>query len=405
MEIDLDPRAAELLGPVRDVLARAAELMPPAPALKVSVGDVPGFSKRDGDRLVLSELLRGPHVNHPDESGPLPPLDRWRRACAEVLETAATVGIETSVEQASTGDWRWVGLAMDMVQLVAPSLNVADEGLAVAVQTGFPGAYPRAGAAVMKALRVGGQDPWHRGRELLTGGVLSAAEWLQIGEWVLRPDGARAHLPLPVERVGAIDIPCAIDAWRWAPLTVPAHRRGGRIEVEGPGAVVDPWAVAGSDHHTLAGATTDIVQLWPSSGGPVGAWKVSSAEGFGQVMGAKGLYVELDGAGRVQITFANAFVGPLAAVRLADEIGTSGTVQGRWTVAGPQRLGFEGLSDDGLTVHQKGGFMMPARGFGVVAWMKALVEEPWAWQVNGDRLVLRGQMHGTWVDVRLRKSR
>ena len=88
-----------------------------------------------------------------------------------------------------------MGLAMDIVQVVAPALRIADEGIALAVMTGFPGAYPRAGAAVMRALRHGGQDPWQRGLELLRGGVLSAAEWLQIGEWVLDPGGARAFLP------------------------------------------------------------------------------------------------------------------------------------------------------------------------------------------------------------------
>lgn len=404
MKIVCDDRARALLDPVADVVAAAVALLPPGDDLYVSMGEVAGFSRRHRAQLVLSELLEGPHTHHPDEVGPLPPMDRWRRAAGQVLEAAATLGIERAVGQPAADDWRWVGLAMDMVQLIAPSLHVADEGLALAVQTGFPGAYPRAGAAVMKAFRVKGQDPWVRGLELLRGGVLSSAEWLQIGEWVLRADGARAHLPLPIDRVGEIDIPCAIDPWRWQPLTVPAHKRGGRIEVEGPGRVEDPWAVAGAVHRTLAGATDDVVQFWPSSGGPVGQWKVTSAEGFGQVMGARGLYFELDGAGRVQVTFANAFVGPLAAVRMAEEVGTSGVVRGRWSVGGPQRLDFHELDDSSLTVHHRGGFMMPARGFGIQAWLQALQSDPWAWQVNGDRLVLRGQMHGAWVDVRLRRA-
>ena len=404
MKIELDARATELLAPVSDLLNRGAALLPEAETLYVTVGEVPGYSQRQGTTLVLSDLLLGPHLHHPAEDGPLPPLDRWRRAAGQTVEAAAILGIERAVPAPAGEDWRWVGLAMDMVQVVAPALRIADEGIALAVMTGFPGAYPRAGAAVMRALRHGGQDPWQRGLELLRGGVLSAAEWLQIGEWVLDPGGARALLPLPVDRVGEIDIPCAIDAWRWQPLTIPPHRRGGRIEVEGPGQVLDHWAVANQTHRTLAGATDDVVQLWPSSGGPLGAWKVTSAEGFGQVMGAKGLYLEFEGSGRVQVTFADAFVGPLAAVRMAEEHGTSGQVLGRWNVAGAYRLGFEKLDGSSLTMHSRGGFMMPASGFGLASWLQALEAAPWAWQVNGDRLVLRGQMHGAWMDVRLRRG-
>ena len=47
---------------------------------------------------------------------------------------------------------------------------------------------------------------------------------------------------------------------------------------------------------------------------------------------------------------------------------------------------------------------MPAGGFGLEPWLKALGEELWAWKVHDDRLVLRGAMRGGMVEVRLRRA-
>lgn len=408
MKIQLDPRASVLLAPVRSIVETAAQLLPPAPTLHVTVGTTVGYAVREGDRLTLSAELEGPFVAHPDEEsiGGLPPLDRWRRAAGEILEEAAVSGIEGAVGRMRSEDWRWVGLAMEMVDTVAPSLQWGLPGVALAVGTGAPGIEPRAGVAAMKAWRSRGVDPWHRVRDLLTGGVVSPSEWLELGRWVMAPEGARALLPVPVPKVGPLDIPCAIDAWRWQPLAVEAHRRGGLIEVSGPGIVGDPWAVANLRHETLAASTDDVVELRPLSGGPVGRWTVTSAEGFGQVMGARGVSMELDSAGRIQLTFADAFVGPLAAVKMAEEVGTSGFTRGRWAVAAPHRLRFEGLGDEQLTVHGRGPatYRLPSRGFGIGAWIQALIQGDWAWQLTGDRLLLRGQMLGGWVDVRLKRE-
>ena len=176
--------------------------------------------------------------------------------------------------------------------------------------------------------------------------------------------------------------------------------------MEGPGAVRSQWASAGQEHRTLAAATEAVVQLHPSAGGPVGRWTVTSAEGFGQVMGARGVSFLFQGSGGVELTFADAFVGPLAAVAMAEEVGTSGVARGRWSVASPHRVRFAGIDNSGLTLHgrQQGAYRMPAKGFGIAAWLKALEDAPWAWQLNGDRLVLRGEMLGGWVDVRLKRD-
>lgn len=408
MKIQLDPRATVLLDPVRELLDAAAVLLPDAAPLYVTVGTAAGYAVREGDWLTLSAALEGPDVRHPDEESiaGLPPLDRWRRAAGEILEEAAVSGIEQAVGRPREEDWRWVGLAMEMVDTVAPSLQWGLPGVALAIGTGAPGLEPRAGVAAMKAWRARGVDPWHRVRDLLTGGVVSPAEWLELGRWVMDPEGAGGVLPLPVPRVGALDIPCAIDAWRWQPLAVAPHRRGGVIEVNGPGTVGDPWAVANLPHTTLAASTDGVVELRPLSGGPTGRWVVTSAEGFGQVMGARGVSLELDSAGRIQMTFADAFVGPLAAVKMAEEVGTSGFSRGRWHVAAPHRLRFEGLGDEHLTVHGRGPatYRLPSRGFGIGAWIRAMSEGAWAWQQTDDRLLLRGQMLGGWVDVRLKRE-
>ncbi|MCB9668348.1 MAG: hypothetical protein H6734_02640 [Alphaproteobacteria bacterium] len=407
MKITLDPRASVLLAPVREILDTGASLLPEGSPLHVTVGPTGGYSTRRGDVLVLSNALEGPGISHPDEpEDGLPPLDRWRRAAGEILEEAAVSCIEAAVDTHRVEDWRWVGLAMEMVDTVAPALEWGLPGVLRAIQSGAPGLEPRCGVAAMKAWRARGVDPWHRVRDLIDGGVVSPQEWLEVGRWVMDPAGAAALLPIPVERVGVLDIPCAIDAWRWQPLQVPPHRRGGLIEVIGPGTLGDPWAVANLPHRTLAASTGGVVELRPLSGGPTGRWVVTSAEGFGQVMGARGVSMELDSAGRIQLTFADAFVGPLAAVRMAEEVGTSGITRGRWSVAAPHRLKFEGLDDSQLTVHGRtaSSYRLPSRGFGIGAWIQAMTDSPWAWQQTGERLVLRGQMLRGWVDVRLKRE-
>lgn len=408
MKLDIDPRAAAVLDPVRGLVEGAAAQLPDA-RLEVTVGPVGGFGERHGGILVLSDLLAGPDVHHPDEAeGPLPRVDRWRRAACTVLEHAALLGIQGScgMPEPEEPDWRWTGLALYMLDVVCPALQAGHEGLALAIETGAPGIWPRAGVAVMHGLAAFGTDPWPFVMQLLDGGVISAPQWLELGRWVFDPAGAPARLPIPVTRVGEIDIPCALGPWRWAPLCVPAHVRGGRIDVTGPGAVDRPWAPGGSVHRALAGSTDGLVELRPSPGGPVGSWVVTSAEAFGQVMGARGVSFRFEASGRVELTFADAFVGPLASVKMADEVGTSGVASGRWAVADAHRVRFEGIDHTALTVHgrQRGAFRMPAQGFGIAAWLQALEEAPWAWQIKGDRLTLRGEMLGGWVDVRLREG-
>ncbi len=141
-------------------------------------------------------------------------------------------------------------------------------------------------------------------------------------------------------------------------------------------------------------------------GGPVGRWEAASAQGMGQVMGVRGVTFDLAPSGRVAVTLADAFAGPMAAVEMGDRVGSSGSASGRWEVAGPGRLRFHGLAPHGVSVHgrQSAGFVMPAPGAGIGAWVQAMTEHPWAWRIDEvggrGRLVLEGQLLGGQVEVR-----
>lgn len=407
--IAVDDSTRSVLEPVRATVERGLEQLPPAGGpVHVELGNVPGFFAwhADGRRVVLSEHLAGPALHHPDES-PAIPVDRWRRAAASVLEGVALLELSRRCEAQAGDDWRWTGAAAYAAHRVAPELGIAHADLAVAIATGHPGGHPRAGGAVMQAWHAAKADPLAQAVRLLKGGVLSAAEWLRLGAWVLSPRGGRGALPVQVEPVAPRDVPCALDAWSWQPLLVPGHSRGGRVVVQGAGAVDQPWARADHALKTLAAAVDGGCSLVTDTGGPVGTWEVASAEGFGQVMGARGVRFEFSADGRLQVVLADAFVGPLAAVGMADRMGTSGTCSGRWCVAGEQELRFVGIETHSLTMHgRRDRFAMPAKGFGMGEWLMALGEGTWVWGRTDDgRLLLRGRMLGGEVQVRLRQGR
>lgn len=405
--LDLDERAEVLLGPVAEVLTVGLDHLPPVPPLRVVVGPCPGFARLQGGLLTLSEPLDGPGIHHPNEAqGPIPPLDRWRRAAGAVLEAVAMIALARQVGQKPRlDDWRWMGAAVDAADRVAPDLGLAQPDLALAIRTADPGRHPRAGVAVLRYWQIRGQDPIARVRYLLDGGVLSSREWLEIGGWVLSPEGAAAALPVPVDRSDEIGIPATLGPWSWRVLRLEAHPRGGELDIEGAGEVDAPWVVGGQPHRALV-ASTEGCRVVGAPGGPVGSWSVASAEGFGQVMGARGISFTFERAGVARIVLADAFVGPLAAVAMAEHVGTSGVVEGRWRVAGPASVAFEGITSQALTMHgrRRDRFMMPAQGFGLGQWLEALSEAPWAWEARGDRLVMRGRMMGGAVEVRLRRE-
>jgi hypothetical protein len=297
-------------------------------------------------------------------------------------------------------------VAIDLADMAAPDLGLAQPDLAMAIHTGDLGQHSRAGVAVMRHHRHLGQPVRDRALYLLTGGVISAREWAAVGAWVMDPNGAGASLPVMVSAASAIDVPASVAPWRWQPLRVPAHPRGGRVTVTGNGWVDKPWAEGGVELRALAATVGEPCTLNAESGGPLGPWEIASAQGFGQVFGARGVRFEFEASGALRVVLADAFVGPLAALAMAEEVGTSGVANATWKVAGRFQLEFDGVAAHNLTMHSRSGdgFLMPAGSFGVGEWLQALEDATWAWQATEERLVMRGRMMGGAVEVRLKRA-
>ncbi|MCB9761090.1 MAG: hypothetical protein H6739_14720 [Alphaproteobacteria bacterium] len=390
--------AEALLQPVLPVLSGALQRFEGQAPLAVRLGEVPGFHALEGDTLTLSRRL-AEGLHHPDEPDALPPLDRWRRAACSVLEALALRALAAEVGAPPGPDWRWQGAALDQADAAAPALGLAAHGLALAVSTGDLGAHPRAGVAVMQAWRARGIDPQARVVALLREDeALSAQDWLQLGQRVLSPEGALAALPAPVPRRAAETPPLTLPPWSWRPVRVDPHRRGGRLAGT---AVAEPWVRAGQPHATLASATQAGATLRLGPGGPVGAWELASLSGFGQIMGARGIELDFQADGRLQMVLADSFVGPVQALGVADDFGTSGTAMGRWTVTGPGRLRMVDLVPMGLTVHDREGMAMPA---GDQGWLHEVQRAELRWSLVDGRLHLQGRMFNADVELRLKRA-
>ena len=406
-----DDRAERLLRPVRALIDHVGTLFPDAPPLRIEVGPIPDgatWAATPGGVLLSDALEVGVHA--PGDQGVPFGLDRWRRAAAGVLEAAATRELARRTGQVPGADWRWVGAAIHAADAAAPELGLALPDLAAALRTGAPGDHPRAGVAVLRAWKAAGLDPIRQLAEVLAGGVVSGAEWAKVGRWVLAPAGLAAQLPGPVDRVGEVELGpdgLALPAWSWRPFRRAADARGAQLRLEGEGTIEPAWAPAGESLRGLIAAAASPARVTPGPGAPIGDWEVASAEGGGQVVGVRGVRFTFRRDGRLEVVLADAFVGPLAALAMAEEVGTSGICAGTWRVAGQRWLRFDGVDARALTLHgrSRGGFLMPAGGFGLAEWLGGLSEAPWAWQEGpADRLVLRGALRGVAVEVRLRRE-
>lgn len=404
-----DERAGRLLHPVRGLVDRAGTLLPDAPPLAITVGPLPDpdavFSLGDGVVTLSPALEVG--IHHPVDTARPFGLDRWRRAAASVLEAAATRELSRRTGKPPGPEWWWVGGAIHAADAVAPELQLAAPDLALALETGSPGLRPRAGLAVMRAWQAGGTDPLLQVVYLLEGGVVSADEWARLGRWVF--EHVPGLLPSPVDRVTEAELGregLVVPVWTWQPFRRPDDALGARLVWEGDATVDPAWAPAGQDLHGVASTTAAPARVGEAPGAPLGDWEVASAEGFGQVVGARGIRFSFRRDGRLEVVLADAFVGPLAALALAEEVGTSGVCGGTWRVAGQRWLRFDRIDPRSLTLHgRKDRFLVPARGFGLGEWLQSLSEAPWAWQEGpADRLVLRGKMRGADVEVRLRRE-
>lgn len=410
MRVDLDPRSAELLQPLESLLDDALRRLPDGPAVPVRVGEVAGIADVVDGAVVLSPGLLGPEVHHALEPEGPARLDRWRRAACAVLEGVALLriaglaGVEPDRE-----DWRQRGLALHLADAACPDLQLAAPALLRAASAGCPGDDPETGVAAYRALEARGDDPVDddalaTGLRWIRGEGPDPVTWLALGRWVLGP-GLAGALGLPVDVVRPVDIPTALRPWSWARIEVPAHPRGGIVERVGDAAVEQDWATGGEVLRTLGGALAGGGELRPTTGGPVGTWENVSAEGFGQVFGVRGITWMIRADGRLEIILADAFAGPAAALDMADQVGTSGLVPGRWQIVGRDSIRISGLSIAGLSMHGREGaesFAVPAGGMGVGQALLGLQDQPLRWRRTGAELRITGPMFGGPLEMRFR---
>ncbi len=406
--LETDARAEALLAPVRRVIEAAAAPLNLRETLSVSVGDAAPWSMLSTTGLVLDSSLMGPGVCHEvDRAGLAPPVDRWRRAAALVLEALVTRALVNRTGATPQNDWRWVGLAAHVADALAPELLIGATDLAVALATGDLGANPRAGAAAWKAWRVRGEDPVERFVAWLDDGVVSAAEWRSLGAWVFDPTGLAALLPFPVERRTAESgLPFTLAPWSWALVRFEGGRSGLHPVLDGPGDLGDVWVIPDSQLTTVVGSAEGTTTVRAGDPVPFGEWVLASAEGAGQVFGARGVSFTFKKDGRFEAVLGDAFVGPLAALPVAEQVGTSGLVTARWQVAGATRLQLVGVDATALTLHGRrpDRFVLPARGLVLTEWLASLGDEPWSWALAHDRLVMRSRFRTMPVEVRFRKG-
>ena len=408
--LSFTPEVDALIHGLRGAVDRAFAELPGADLRAVQVGEAHGFYSYDQGVLRLSSGCAGPDMHHESEPDGAYRLDRWRRSVSSILEGSVLhwLAQRTGAEPDLT-DWRWVGAAIEAADWSIPELQLGLPDLLRAANEGHPGFDPRQGVAVYRALRRAGEDPLERAVAWLTvEATISEEEWLDFGVWTMGI-GLASEAGVPVENKAAVDIPVShVAPWSWTRLDVPSHRRGGEVIPVGGAAVRPRWASGGERLRAIAGALGNKGEIKAGLGGPVGVWEQVSAHGFGQWFGIRGIRWNIQGSGRIELTLADAFAGPPEAIQMAEQVGTSGVVPGRWSVAGDHCIRLSELSTGHLTMHGRDAqpFMMPGGG-GLAQALQSMEGGGWAWRVmeadQGEELRLEGDMMGARVELRFRR--
>jgi len=198
------------------------------------------------------------------------------------------------------------------------------------------------------------------------------------------------------------DVPLELGPWSYARLKVVAHPRGARLRLQGPGGVSPVWAHGGRAYEGFAVSTARSASLRVESGGPVGDWVLKSALGGVGLLGSRGVVFRFRASGRLDVVFADAFVGGIDAVDAAQQMGTSGIVKGRWSVGGVRTLRLHELSPQSVTLHGRGEqpTAFPAGESGLVQGLQAMCESPWTWRITEGWLYLDGKVFGSSIELR-----
>ena len=134
----------------------------------------------------------------------------------------------------------------------------------------------------------------------------------------------------------------------------------------------------------------------------VGRWDLKSTEIPGQILGARGVTFRFYASGRVDLIFADGFVGPVAMIEVARSMGHSGVSSSSWTMMGPSALKFGEFSRAPITMHERDGrHAFPQVGLGVSEWVSAMSGTVWHFTRQGDQLRLQGDLMGMQVSLRL----
>ncbi len=364
-----------------------------------------------GAHIVLSDALLGPDL-YVGEDATRPPalaLDRFRRATGLVAEAALMHAHAAELDmpvEALRDAWWGVGRAAEAVDRGLPALGWLWAPLAdLLTQPGTSCATaPRRMAWWFRFLR-------ETRRPAGDADAVPVDAWAAFGLWLRdRQRGPLAACPLPLDPAPATPPPGspwvapALSLW---PLRLTGGAAGTTWSATGGAFAGATHLAPGGDGVAVLGAVTGSeLAVTAGPAGPVGAWSLASGHFGAHVGAARGVELTLGRAGRVELTGADAFVGPptQAVLAMADQYGVSGAASGTWrlvSVAPDGRSGvltLHGIDGD-ATVHPRSGhgFALPAGDWlePVRGVLRMLDGRPIRWTLDGARLVTRVDLGGT----------
>jgi hypothetical protein len=430
-EMELIWPAADVWGTLRralsPVIAHAHEALPELGTIAVrsaAAGAAP-LSLEDGAVVLGSDLL-GPGLHAQADAdwlacagealAPLA-LDRWRRAAGLLLEglllhrLARTLGVAAA---ALPLDWRTLGWAADQVDVLDPELGWLWQpaaGLMATPQRSLSDE-PRRGAWLLRWRQSVGRPV---AAEALLDWSIDAADWAAFGAWCRDPmHGPDASCPLWLPVAAPGPLPECAAPLSHHPVAVEAGPAGLRVRSPHLNAVV---RLGAGERRVLSlgSVAGGGMALDAQPGEAAGSWVLASGELGQRVGAARGVELQLREDGVVEISLANAFVGPISGdvLSLARRFGASGFGGGRWSATelgevGCGTLVLTDLSVDHLTIHPRKGlqFALPGQ-----AWLERLRSaldrlsgRELRYELRGDELRLATTLRSGELLLRLERS-
>lgn len=395
--------------------------------LRVQAGDPGGpLAVLGDDGLALHPDLLGPDMHAradadwraavPDPALAALALDRWRRAVGVIREAQILLGLaqqQGASPAAVARAWWLAALAAEQVDAQDPGLGwLWPDTIDLLLHPDQdPRTAPRRLAWLVRWLRAQGEP---LPTDLSRPPALSAARWAAFGLWCRdAAHGPSAQAPLPLPLAPPRDtLPEAALPLSLHPLRLRAGPAGLRL-----GDHAAPPFLAGDTEAVvvLACGEDGILPAAPTASRFVGRWTLLSGAYGQRTGGARGVELVLLESGQVEITLANAFVGPLSgdALSLASQFGASGFGSGRWRVSRLEtdtegEVVLRQLNVDHLTIHPRKGlkFALPGQGWQerLRAALARLHDRPLTATLLGDDLTLSCRLRDD-TDLILRLQR